>query len=166
MALLPSRQEAFHTNRALIRPKAIAGYAFRKLRSRLAKYFLRLELKPMLMWTEQNQFPKEEVPFMNTLTYCVNKAVKGGYTDNFKVTDRGLQKEESDTIYHPEQVKVVNYFRFEGQSDPGDNTILYIIETDDGSKGTLIDAYGAYSDPKVNKFMKQVEDLHKKTLLP
>lgn len=115
------------------------------------------------MKTEQDQFPKEEVPFMNTLTYCVNKAVKDGYTKNFKIQSRGLCTDDSDTYYQPEQIKVSNYFRFEGQSDPGDNSILYIIETADGEKGTLIDAYGAYADPNVNKFMQQVEDLQKKT---
>ena len=115
------------------------------------------------MKSEQDQFPKEDVPFMNTLTYCVNKAVKDGYVKNFKINDRGLCTEDSDTYYHPGQIKVSNYFRFEGQSDPGDNSILYVMETDDGIKGTLIDAYGAYADPKVNKFMQEVEELNKKT---
>lgn len=114
------------------------------------------------MKTEQNQFPKEEVPFMNTLSYCVNKAVKGGYTENFQITDRGLCPTDTDAYYQPGQIKVTNYFRFEGQSDPGDNSILYVIETEDGRKGTLIDAYGPYADPKVLRFMQEVDDLHKK----
>jgi hypothetical protein len=36
------------------------------------------------------------------------------------------------------------------------------IETDDGIKGTLVDAYGPYADPKVISFMEEVERLHKK----
>lgn len=58
-------------------------------------------------------------------------------------------------------VQVVNFYRFEGDSDPADNTILYIIETSSNVKGTLVDAYGAYADEAVNKFMKAVEGVHK-----
>jgi hypothetical protein len=60
-------------------------------------------------------------------------------------------------------VHVVDFFRFEGESDPADNSILYAIETDDGKKGILSDAYGPYADINVTKFMKQVEDITKKT---
>jgi len=99
---------------------------------------------------------------MKTLALCLNKVVKEGYTEDFKVTDRGMISLHENRRYSPEQVHVVNYFRFEGFSDPADNSILYVIETDDGKKGTLIDAYGPYADEKVNKFMQQVEDVHKK----
>ncbi len=114
---------------------------------------------------DQNR-PKDPVPYMNTLTQCVNKMVKEGYTDSYKVTSSGLRSDRSEQTYTPSQVRVINFYRFEGQSDPGDNTILYVIETEDGSKGTLIDAYGPYSDAKVNAFMQEVEDISKKTANP
>jgi len=40
---------------------------------------------------------------------------------------------------------------------------LYAIETDDGTKGTLTDAFGPYADENVNKFLKNVEDIKKST---
>ena len=40
-------------------------------------------------------------------------------------------------------------------------SILYAIETCDGQKGTLIDAYGSYSDEDTSAFMQDV-DIHKK----
>jgi len=100
---------------------------------------------------------------MKTLTSCLNKLVIDGYTEDFKAGERGLLSLQHERIYEPGQVHIVNFFRFEGASDPADNTILYVIETNDGLKGTLVDAYGAYSDAKVNSFMKQVEDITKKT---
>lgn len=102
------------------------------------------------------------VPFMNTLSSCVNKVVKDGYTDDFKVTKQGLYSVKNDKYYMPVDVQVVNFFRFEGQSDPADNAIMYVIETSDGAKGTLIDAYGAYSDGLVVNFMNAVEEISKK----
>jgi hypothetical protein len=86
-----------------------------------------------------------------------------GYTDSFKVTKQGLTSAAKDRSYTPEQVRVINFYRFEGESDPGDNSILYVIETHDGLKGTLIDAYGPYADAAVNKFMGEVEEINKKT---
>ena len=108
--------------------------------------------------------PKDPVPYMNTLTQCTNKMTKEGFVDSFKVTSKGLVNQRTEETYKPEQVSIINFYRFEGQSDPADNTILYVIETSDGGKGTLIDAYGPYSDAAVNSFMQAVEDIQKKVV--
>ncbi len=117
------------------------------------------------MLSERNGDAKKQgpTPMMNTLTSCVNKVVKDGYIDSFKVGTEGLFSYKTEKFYSPDQVKVINFYRFEGQSDPADNSILYVIETTDGLKGTLIDAYGPYSDAKVTAFMNAVEDINKKT---
>ena len=99
---------------------------------------------------------------MKTLASVLNKIVKDGYEENFKVTDKGLQSLETEKIYKPDEVQVVNFFRFEGESDPSDSAILYIIETTDGAKGSLTDAYGMYADPEIDKFIKDVENISKK----
>ena len=99
---------------------------------------------------------------MKTLASCLNKIVKDGYEENFKVTDEGLQSLETEKVYKPDQVHIVNFFRFEGASDPSDSAILYVIETTDGAKGSLTDAYGMYADPEIDKFVKEVENISKK----
>ena len=104
----------------------------------------------------------DEVPYMKSLALCLNRMVLDGYTDDFKIVDSGLKSLKSERVYNPEEVHVKNYFRFEGQSDPNDNTIMYVIETTDGLKGTLVDAYGPYADVKLSEFMQQVESFEKK----
>jgi hypothetical protein len=104
------------------------------------------------------------VPYMKSLATCLSKMVTEGYTEDFQITEQGLESLHKHSNYTPEQIQVVNFFRFEGQSDPDDNAILYVIETNDGTKGTLIDAYGIYNDPKVSKFMKDVENIKKRGL--
>jgi len=99
---------------------------------------------------------------MKTLASCLNKVVRDGYTENFKVTEEGLQSLETEKLYKPDEVHIVNFFRFEGASDPSDSAILYIIETNNGAKGTLTDAYGMYGDADIDKFIKEVEDISKK----
>ncbi len=39
---------------------------------------------------------------------------------------------------------------------------MYVIETNDGIKGTLVDAYGAYADVQLSEFINQVESFAKK----
>jgi ribosomal protein S8 len=102
------------------------------------------------------------MPYMKSLATCLHKMVKEGYIEDFQITEQGLESLHKHNKYRPEQIQVVNFFRFEGQSDPDDNAILYVIETDDGTKGTLIDAYGVYNDPKVSRFMKDVETIKKR----
>jgi hypothetical protein len=100
---------------------------------------------------------------MKTLVSCINSLVRSGFTEDYKIIGGRLKALKRDRIYAPEEVKVVNFYRFEGESDPADNSILYAIETSDGSKGTLVDAYGPYADSKITSFMHQVEEINKKT---
>jgi hypothetical protein len=105
-----------------------------------------------------------EMPYMKSLATCLNSMITDGYKEDFKVTDKGLLWLQKNKTYQPDQVHIVNFFRFEGNSDPDDNAILYVIETDDGARGTLVDGYGIYADPDVEKFIKNVEDINKKVV--
>jgi len=96
------------------------------------------------------------LPYMKSLVSCLAKIVNQGYTEDFKVTDSGLEALQTHHNYTSGDIQVTNFFRFEGESDPGDNAILYVIEANDGTKGTLVDSYGAYNDSKVTRFMDVV----------
>lgn len=100
---------------------------------------------------------------MKTMSSCINSLVEKGFVENFMVNERGLTAVNTQHVYLPGEVKVLNFYRFEGESDPGDSAILYAIETSDGTKGTLTDAFGTYADDGVQKFMSSVEEIAKKT---
>ena len=99
---------------------------------------------------------------MKTLTSCMNKLDKLGFDTQFKVTNMGIKSFDTDKLFAPHQVKIVNFYRFEGASDPDDNAILYAIETEDGERGTLTDSYGASGDAHIATFIKEVEMISKK----
>ncbi len=99
---------------------------------------------------------------MKTLVSSINKLMAEGYTGNFQVTEKGLFSIENQKYYKPDEVHIVNFYRFEGASDPADNSTLYAIRLNDGTKGALTDAYGPYADLHTEKFIKQVEDIEKK----
>ena len=98
---------------------------------------------------------------MNTLVSCLNNLQKDGYSTQFKATAEGLLSLATQKTFHPGQVKIAKFYRFEGESDPSDSSILYAIEAWDGEKGTLVDGYGRESDPQVSLFLQQVEEIHK-----
>jgi mannose/fructose-specific phosphotransferase system component IIA len=75
-----------------------------------------------------------------------------------------LQSSLNHKTYKPDEVKIIDFYRFEGQSDPADNAIMYVIEANDGDKGTLIDAYGAYADENVNRFISKVKNINKQRM--
>jgi len=100
---------------------------------------------------------------LNTMVDCVNSLVLQGFTEDFKAREAGLESLSTRRIYKPDEIKILNFYRFEGESDPADNSILYAIEASDGKRGTLVDAYGPYADSKVTKFINSVEEISKKT---
>jgi len=99
---------------------------------------------------------------MKTLASCSNSLQEQGFVAQFKASKHGIQSLDTEEVYLPEDVRIINFYRFEGDSDPSDNAILYAIETVSGEKGTLVDAYGAYFDAKVSEFIKEVEDIEKR----
>lgn len=99
---------------------------------------------------------------MKTMVSTINMLFLDGYTDNYVVREEGLISLKKIKIYQPNEVKVVDYFRFEGESDPEDEAILYAIETNDGGKGTLVNGFGPTADTMVNAFIQKVDGRSKK----
>ncbi len=98
---------------------------------------------------------------MNTLMEITNSMVKKGYIENFSVKNKKLFAPSKEQSFAPNEIEIVNFFRFEGQSNPDDNAILYVIETNNNLKGTLTDAYGIYADVAINDYIREVEDISK-----
>lgn len=99
---------------------------------------------------------------MKTLSSCTQKLKEFGFTEEYVVKANLIRSIESGEGYTADQVKILNFYRFEGESDPSDSSILYVLETKDGKRGLLIDAYGVYADPDIGKFILQVEEINKK----
>ena len=95
---------------------------------------------------------------------CMDKIDEKGFTDEFQIVSADtLLCIGNQQVYSPDQVAVVNFYRFEGPSNPDDMSIIYVLETNDGRRGTLTDAYGIYADEKIGEFMNHVEDFNKMT---
>ena len=80
-----------------------------------------------------------------TLSEAIEALKSQGYTEDFNLLEDCLQCKANSSKYFSQHFNVDKFFRFEGMTDPEDSSILYAITTDDGSKGLLVDAYGAYA---------------------
>lgn len=95
---------------------------------------------------------------MNTLSQVLNKLTVKGYDNEFSCNREGFIF--NDKAYKPEDLTIVKTYRFEGESDPSDASILYLIKANDGLIGYSIDAYGVYSnhddEEGYDNFIRQV----------
>lgn len=110
----------------------------------------------------ENSEANDRATDMNSLSDLTTVLEQKGFTEQFRIEDHKLIGADGTKTYGPDEVKAVNFYRFEGISDPDDMSVLYAIETVDGRKGTLIDAYGTYADSDVDEFVKTME-IFKKT---
>ena len=91
-----------------------------------------------------------------TLAGVMQKLTGRGFTEQFKAVPEGLRAVRSGHIFAPGEVTIVENYRFEGESDPDDMSIVYAIESFSGMRGTLVDAFGVYSDPVISAFVNNV----------
>jgi len=94
---------------------------------------------------------------MKTLSGAMEELARQGYTQHFRVLGNTLQALGSGQVFRAPEVVIRQYHRFEGVSDPDDMSIVYAIESVNGARGTLVDAFGVYSSPVVGAFLDKVQ---------
>ena len=73
-----------------------------------------------------------------------------GYTEDFDVVGNRVPCPVCGTDHAPSQLLVDRYFRFEGESDPADESIVFAVRCPScGAKGILVSPYGPDADPEV-----------------
>lgn len=93
----------------------------------------------------------------NELNY-IRRYEAVGFKDQYRIVDGELESLSSKKRYAPAEVMILREHRYEGMSNPSDMSILYVVETLDGSKGTLLASYGAIEDNLINEFMKDIPE--------
>jgi hypothetical protein len=91
-----------------------------------------------------------------TMLDAVNSLRERGYTYDYDYENACLHCKLISEKFKAEDLRISEYYRFEGMSDPDDNTVVYAIESNEGHRGILIDAYGAYADEHKAAFIKNI----------
>lgn len=100
-----------------------------------------------------NDFTKNEIDYIQRY-----EAV--GFTDQYRIVNGQLENVDTKHTYSPNDVTILREHRFEGMSNPEDMSLLYVIQTIDGSKGTLLASYGANADTSIHEFMNSIPDIN------
>jgi hypothetical protein len=87
---------------------------------------------------------------------AIEHLAREGFTGHFAVEGESLRDLDSGEAFRPDEVVIRSFVRFEGVSDPDDMSIVYAIESRDGRRGTLIDAFGVYSNPAIGDFVEAI----------
>ena len=95
-----------------------------------------------------------------TLSEAINDLKKRGYKEDFNLQPTCLECASLNLTIHPEDFVVDEFHRFEGMSNPDDNSIIFAISSKDGTKGTLVDAYGMYSENLTEPMIRKLSVIH------
>lgn len=90
-------------------------------------------------------------PVYRTVAEAVDGLTKRGFAEQFRIEDGYLHGLETSETFPAADVIIREVHRFEGVSDPDNMAVVYAVETTNGIRGTLTDAFGVYSDPGMSE---------------
>ncbi len=96
----------------------------------------------------------------DTVSEAITDLQKLGYTIDFTImSDKEcIVCHKTSTELSPEDFKIDNFYRFEGESDPGDEMIVYAISSSKyNMKGIVVNAFGLYADSSTWAIVKKLK---------
>jgi alkylation response protein AidB-like acyl-CoA dehydrogenase len=91
-----------------------------------------------------------------SMAEAIQELMKRGFTANFEFLGGTFRDVDSGKTFQAEGLTIVEHYRFEGASDPDEMSIVYAVESDDGTKGIIADAFGVYANPELGSFLNDV----------
>ena len=79
-----------------------------------------------------------------TVSKAIEELRKQGYTTDFNLEENAIVC--SVGKFSANDFDIVDVYRYEGNSDPGDEAAVYAIKSSNGLKGILVTGYGASSE--------------------
>lgn len=97
---------------------------------------------------------------MTTLSQVMERLKERGVHREFRMNENCEMKfENSDKVYQPSELAILKTYRFEGDSNPDDSAVLYLLKDTAGNMGIIIDSYGAESNYPGEDFDKFLRDI-------
>jgi hypothetical protein len=87
-----------------------------------------------------------------TLLEDLEAAKKNGYDKEFYFRNDKITCRESKLTYTKNDCSLAESCIHEGLSDPSDQSILFLIQCKDETKGCLVSGYGTYADSELIEF--------------
>lgn len=92
---------------------------------------------------------------------AINGLQKRGFTYDFNIDEDHVSSLLVNGRISPGDFKIVEVYRFEGESDSSESSVVYAIESFKYHiQGYLVDAYGIYSDTHFSELTKKLKVEH------
>lgn len=74
-----------------------------------------------------------------------------GFREQFQINETELVALSNKKSYQPDQLSILHRYRFDGMTNPSDESTLYAIKTPDGIKDTLVVSGNVHSEQEIIK---------------
>lgn len=102
--------------------------------------------------------PESSSGCLETMTEAIGRLERAGYRESFQARGGMLYGLKGERSYAPEELVVQEIVRFEGESDPGDSTMLFALRSRDESiLGTFVTGYGTSADAESAAVVAKLE---------
>ncbi len=90
----------------------------------------------------------------DTVSQAISDLRLRGYTRDFNLEENCIVCH--DEKFDPADFEIMEIYRFEGDTDPADEAVVFAIESRTGLKGILVNAFGVYSEPMSDEMIKKL----------
>ena len=98
---------------------------------------------------------------IDTVTDALKELKRRGYTVDFNIAFDKIICSDNKICLNPGEFEIVEVFRFEGDTNPSDEDVVYAIESKDGKvKGTMTSAYGMYAETVSSEMIQKLSIHH------
>jgi len=96
-----------------------------------------------------------------TVSETINGLKQDGYSMDFNMRNECIVCDATNTTLSPDDFEIDKVYRFEGESNPDDEAVVYAISSPTfGLKGTLVNAYGIYADEASSQLVQKLKEHH------
>lgn len=89
-----------------------------------------------------------------TVTEAITKLKEQGFTLDLNLAEN--QFKAGEQTYPADEFEIVDLYRYEGPSDPADESIVYALSSPSGLKGILVTGYGSTTDEAAETTLKRL----------
>ena len=90
-----------------------------------------------------------------TVTEAINAFKAEGFQIDFNLEENFISCKEGK--FQAEDFEIVQIYRYEGDTDPADEAVVYAIESKNGLKGIIVAGFGASSDSASSSILSKLK---------
>ncbi|MEX0608945.1 MAG: hypothetical protein WD016_04910 [Balneolaceae bacterium] len=97
------------------------------------------------------------------LADAVETLKEKGFIHTFELDNDHIACRDLNVDYSPDDLRILESYRHERETDPGTDATVYAIQSISGMKGLMVIGYGKYADPEKARLIDMLLRSQKQT---